>query len=202
MRAEQRAAIFHDSQPQCPSPSFYGWDGTAWRLHSEAVIASSEPQTAMRYNESDLDKSIRNWFLNDFSKRMLRQISLEKGRLRSVSNFSVSLNYPISAIAGKNGAGKSTLIAIACCAYHNAKSGYKPAKRNQPYYTFKDFFIQRPEENSANEDIQIRYNFALDTWADKKKFPDGKGIGYQLRKKAPRESGMTITSECTSQPSS
>lgn len=138
----------------------------------------------MRYNESDLDKSLRKWFANDYSKRMLRYLGLEKGRLRSVSNFSMDFNYPISAIAGKNGAGKSTLIALACCAYHSQKGGYKPQKRIQPYYTFKDFFIQRPEENSANEDVVIRYKFAVDNFSDKKKYPDGKGIGFQLRKKS------------------
>jgi len=95
----------------------------------------------------------------------------------------MEFNYPISAIAGRNGAGKSTLIAIACCAYHAPKNGYKPQKRNQPYYTFKDFFIQRPEENSVNEDVVIRYQFAVDSLSDKKKYPDGKGIGFQLRKK-------------------
>ncbi|WP_081682137.1 ATP-dependent nuclease [Pseudacidovorax intermedius] len=137
----------------------------------------------MKYNESDLDKSLRNWFSNDFSKTMLRQISLETGQLRSVSSFKVDINYPILAVAGKNGAGKSTLIAIACCAYHNAKNGYRPQKRNQPYYTFRDFFIQRPEEALATEDITIKYTFALDNF-DKSKYPDGKALGYQLRKKS------------------
>lgn len=111
----------------------------------------------MGYKQSDRDKSLRDWFTRDFDRKMLREISLEQGRIRSLTPFSLKIDYPISAIAGKNGAGKSTLIAISCCVYHGDKSSYKIPKRKYSYYTFKDFFIQRQEEKNKNEDVLIKY---------------------------------------------
>lgn len=96
----------------------------------------------MGYKQSDRDKSLRDWFTRDFDRKMLREISLEQGRIRSLTPFELKIDYPISAIAGKNGAGKSTLIAIACCAYHGEKFFYKNPKRQYSYYTFKDFLYK------------------------------------------------------------
>jgi predicted ATPase len=100
-----------------------------------------------------------------------------------VTPFKMSIEYPITAIAGKNGAGKSTLIAIACCAFHNQKSGFKLARRKNSYYTFSDFFIQHTAEKSP-DGVSIQYFFAVDTMADKSKYPDGKAIAFQRRWKS------------------
>jgi ABC-type multidrug transport system ATPase subunit len=80
----------------------------------------------MKYRESQDDKKLRQWFVNDFSKAMLRGIKLTKGNLRGLNSLEIRFNFPITAIAGRNGAGKSTILALSCCAYHNHKSGYKP----------------------------------------------------------------------------
>lgn len=137
----------------------------------------------MKYTDSPLDKKLRKWFVNDYSRKLLRSIELVHGSFRGVSPFEVGFDYPIAAIAGKNGAGKSTLIAIACCAYHNEKSGFKLPRRANSYYTFKDFFIQHTEEKSP-DGVSIEYNFAMDNFKDLSEFPDGKGIGYQERWKS------------------
>ena len=78
-----------------------------------------------KYRESDDDKKLRKWFANDLSRSLLRGIELRKGNMRGLSPFEMSIDYPISAIAGRNGAGKSTILALACCAYHNSKNGFK-----------------------------------------------------------------------------
>lgn len=136
----------------------------------------------VKYNDSKIDKDLRKWFTNDFSKSLLRSIALESGTFRGVTPFAMAIEYPIVAIAGKNGAGKSTLIAIACCAYHNQKTGFKLARRKNTYYTFSDFFIQHTAEKSP-EGVGIKYKFAVDT-LDKAKYPDGKAIAFQRRWKS------------------
>lgn len=134
----------------------------------------------MKYRESDTDKKLRQWFINDYSRSLLRKISLTKGEMRGLSSFIMSLDYPIIAIAGRNGAGKSTALAIACCAYHNVPNGFKLKKNNRTYYTFSDFFIQHTEEVPP-QGIEIRYVFALNNWKKSDKHPDGKGLGFQKR---------------------
>lgn len=136
----------------------------------------------MKYRESHTDKKLRNWFTNEFSRTMLRHIQLVQGQIRGLSKMDIKFEYPITAVAGKNGAGKSTILALACCAYHNDKSGFKLARRNTTYYTFSDFFIQHSAEVPP-EGIEVRYGFAYDKWKINDKFPDGKGTGYQIRKK-------------------
>ncbi|MFZ5933245.1 MULTISPECIES: hypothetical protein [Pseudomonas] len=51
----------------------------------------------------------------------------------------MSIDFPITAIAGRNGSGKSTVLALACCAFHNLKTGFKTSNRKQTYYTYADF---------------------------------------------------------------
>lgn len=136
----------------------------------------------MRYNDTKIDKELRKWFTNDYSKQLLRIISLKAGNFRGVNPFQIRIDYPIAAIAGRNGAGKSTLIAIACCAYHNHKSGFKPARRKNSYYTFSDFFIQHTVEKSP-DGVDIHYSFAVDNM-DKSQHKDGKAIAYQRRWKS------------------
>ena len=136
----------------------------------------------MKYRESQQDKSIRRWFQNDYSVSLLRRIELSKGELRGITSLNIDFNFPITAIAGRNGAGKSTILAIACCAYHNKKDGYKPAKRKNSYYTFSDFFIQHPEEIPP-QGIDIIYTFATNRLRKTEDNPSGEGLGIQRRTK-------------------
>lgn len=136
----------------------------------------------MKYRDSQLDKSLRQWFGNDYSKQLLRKIRIQSGSIRGLSYFDVDIDYPIVAFAGINGSGKSTILALACCAYHNIEEAYKLPKRKNTYYTFSDFFLQHTEE-VAPQGVEIRYSFALNSLKKTEARPDGKGIAYQLRKK-------------------
>lgn len=115
-----------------------------------------------KYRESDDDKKLRKWFSNDLSRSLLRAIELRKGNMRGLAPFAMSIDYPISAIAGRNGAGKSTILAMACCAYHNRKDGFKLRQRRNAYYTFSDFFVQHTEEIPP-QGIEIFYLIAHDS---------------------------------------
>ncbi|HDR9082409.1 TPA: ATP-binding protein [Burkholderia vietnamiensis] len=136
----------------------------------------------MKYKESKIDKELRQWFVNDFSKVLLREIEITKGALRGIGSLHVEFNYPITAFAGVNGAGKSTILAIACCAFHGDKTTYKLPRRRYPYYTFSDFFIQHKEEKTP-DGIVIWYLIAHNGWVPSERVPDGKGLGYQTRRK-------------------
>lgn len=136
----------------------------------------------MKYRESQRDKQLRKRFTNDNAHALLRRISLEEGCLRGINELDITFQYPITAIAGRNGAGKSTILALACCAYHNAKSGFKLPKRKNSYYTFSDFFVQHPEEVPP-QGIVIGYHIAYDNWKETAELPAGIGIGMQLRHK-------------------
>ncbi|MCP5230615.1 MAG: ATP-binding protein [Zoogloeaceae bacterium] len=133
-----------------------------------------------KYRESETDKKLRKWFTNDMSRSLLRSIGLRRGNLRGLGPFEISLDYPITAIAGRNGAGKSTILAMACCAYHNQKDGFKLKRRRNPYYTFSDFFIQHTEEIPP-QGIDIYYQFAHNNWRKSDDMPDGVGLAYQRR---------------------
>lgn len=137
----------------------------------------------MKYRESKMDKDLRAWFSNDLSKALLRGITLDQGALRGVNNLSLQFDYPIVAFAGINGAGKSTILAMASCAFHNAPDGFCLPRRKLPYYTFSDFFIQHSQE-VAPQGIQIHYLIAYDEWHKSARFPDGRGVGVQTRRKA------------------
>jgi predicted ATPase len=135
-----------------------------------------------KYRESEEDKKLRKWFTNDLSRALLRGIELRNGHLRGLTPFKISIDYPISVIAGRNGAGKSTILAMASCAYHNNKNGFKLKKRRNTYYTFSDFFVQHTEEVPP-QGIEIYYLIAHDNWKKNDRFPEGKGLGLQNRVK-------------------
>jgi predicted ATPase len=137
----------------------------------------------MKYRESQIDKDLRHWFSNDLSKSLLRKIHLSEGSLRGINSLDIDFSYPITAFAGVNGAGKSTILAMACCAYHAKPDGFKLPKRKNPYYTFSDFFIQHTQEISP-QGVSISYHIAHDSWKKTTNFPDGKGVGFQVRKKS------------------
>ena len=134
----------------------------------------------MKYRESSKDKKLRQRFANDNAHALLRRIRLETGELRSINSLDIRFEYPITAIAGKNGAGKSTILALACCAYHNLKQGFKLPKRKTTYYTFSDFFVQHTEEIPP-QGICIRYWIAHNKWKKTAALPEGVGIGHQRR---------------------
>ncbi len=137
----------------------------------------------MKYRESQVDKDLRSWFSNDLTKALLRGIVLQEGALRGINNLSLSFDFPIVAFAGINGAGKSTVLAMACCAFHNKRTGFRLPRRKATYYTFSDFFIQHSQE-VAPQGIAIDYRIAHDNWKPSPRVPDGKGIAEQERKKA------------------
>jgi AAA15 family ATPase/GTPase len=134
----------------------------------------------MKYRESSKDKKLRDWFTKDYTRSLLRRIELKSGEFRGINSVDITFGYPITAIAGRNGAGKSTILALACCAYHNSKNGFKLPKRHLPYYTFSDFFVQHTEEIPP-QGIDIRYYFAINNFKKTESRPDGIGIGYQRR---------------------
>lgn len=117
----------------------------------------------MPYVLSNVDKKNIKWFSNDNTRQSLTKIGLNKGNMRGLSPFSLTLKYPITSIAGANGSGKSTLLAIASCAFHNKKSGYHLPGRNHTYYTFSDFFIQSAGELGP-EGVEIGYSIRHDKW--------------------------------------
>ncbi|MDE2594030.1 MAG: AAA family ATPase [Burkholderiales bacterium] len=136
----------------------------------------------MKYRESQKDKELRKRFSNDNAHALLRRVILEEGVLRGINSLDVTFQYPITAFAGRNGAGKSTILAMACCAYHNTKSGFKLPKRKNTYYTFSDFFVQHAEEVPP-EGIEIIYHIAHNKWNKSASHPDGIGVGTQRRRK-------------------
>jgi len=136
----------------------------------------------MPYSYSQIDKDNLNWFQKNDSKATLLTIKLDIGHIRGLYNFEFNFKYPISVIAGKNGSGKSTILALAACAFHNFKDGFKLPGRKSTYYTFSNFFIQSKEEIPP-EGIAINYQILYNSWRKTKDFPDGKGPGWQTRKK-------------------
>lgn len=137
----------------------------------------------MKYRESQMDKQLRKRFASDFSHVLLKRIVLTEGKIRGLDALDITFQYPITAVAGKNGAGKSTILALACCAYHNSKSGYKLPKRKNSYYTFSDFFVQHSEEVPP-EGIEIKYYIAHNKWKKTAAHPEGVGVGMQRRRKS------------------
>ncbi|HDX4050337.1 TPA: AAA family ATPase [Enterobacter soli] len=136
----------------------------------------------MKYRESQQDIRLRKWFENSLEHQLLRKINLNRGVLRSLTPFSISIDYPLLAIAGRNGAGKSTLLAMAACAFHSVKKTHILKNRKRAYYTFADFFIQHSEEITL-EGINVGYYIAHDNWRKSDIMPTGRGIGYQARHK-------------------
>lgn len=116
------------------------------------------------------------------TKSILRSIELKKGKLRGLTPTGISIEFPITAIAGKNGAGKSTILAMACCAFHSKPTSYKPPRQKSAHYTFSDFFIQNGAEQSP-QGIIINYEIAHNNWRKTPEYPDGIGIGIQERRK-------------------
>ncbi|WP_296661730.1 ATP-dependent endonuclease [Paraburkholderia sp.] len=99
-----------------------------------------------------------------------------------MNSLDITFDYPITAFAGVNGAGKSTILALASCAYHAEEDGFKLPRRNLPYYTFSDFFIQHAKE-ILPQGVEIYYSFAYDKWKSNADIPNGIGIGAQVRRK-------------------
>lgn len=132
----------------------------------------------MTYKYSNEDRRNLGWFDKDHTVQSLRVINLKKGSIRGLYPFEMRLNFPITAIAGANGSGKSTLLALAACAYHNKKDGYKRPGRKNSYYTFSDFFIQSSNELPP-QGIEISYGISHNNWW--RNFPPS--IMFQERKK-------------------
>lgn len=135
-------------------------------------------ETNLSYRNSQVDNKNFEWFKNDNSKATLSSIELTLGNIRGLGPFKAEFDYPISAFAGSNGSGKSTLLALSACAFHNGKKGFVPPLRNQPYYTFKDFFVQSEDETPI-QGVKIRYGIRHNKWSGKQ----SSGLKFQARTK-------------------
>ena len=135
----------------------------------------------MTYRYSDIDNNNIKWFTKDESKATLLSIEMLIGEIRGLKDVKIEFKYPITAIAGRNGSGKTTVLALVACAYHS-KGDFKLPHRRYAYYTFSDFFIQTSGEVPP-EGIRIGYGFLFNRWRKTPQYPDGRGIGYQVRKK-------------------
>jgi hypothetical protein len=136
----------------------------------------------VKYLYSQLDRSNLNWFANDYSVGSLTEIQLYRGTLRGLTPFHIFFKYPISVIAGRNRSGKSTILALAACAFHNVRTGFKLPERRLPYYTFSDFLIQTSEEVPP-QGIDIYYRIMSNAWRKSQRIPDGVGNLFQKRQK-------------------
>jgi len=145
----------------------------------------------MKYRESSTDKKLRSWFSNDNTRQLLKKIHLQRGSFRGLNQLNIDFEYPLTAISGRNGSGKSTILALACCAFHNSRKGFKLPKRKLPYYTFSDFFIQHAQEVPPSG-ISILYYIAHNRWKKTDKNPESAGVRFQVRHKKMVGSG-TIT---------
>ena len=137
----------------------------------------------MSYRYSNIDRANADWFQNDTSRASLHAIDISRGEIRGLSRIEVEFEYPITAIAGRNGSGKTTILALAACAFHNHRDGYRLPGRKLPYYRFSDFFIQTSEEVPL-EGIGIRYKFLHNKWRVTRKRSEPEGHGWQVRKKS------------------
>jgi len=124
----------------------------------------------MSYRESRIDRQNARWFQVDNTRATLHAINLRVGHLRGLYPFGVEFEYPISAFAGENGSGKSTILAMAACAFHNNRKGYKPLDRGKNYYTFSDFFVQAVGELSP-DGITIGYQIIHNNWRGRQPGP-------------------------------
>jgi len=134
------------------------------------------------YKYSQVDYDNLKWFANDMSVASLSEMELRHGSLRGLSDFHIKFTYPISVIAGRNRSGKSTILAMAACAFHNSKDGFKLPERKMTYYTFSDFFIQTSEEIPP-AGIFIGYRIMHNNWKKSSRAPDGTGNLWQARTK-------------------
>lgn len=132
----------------------------------------------MSYRKSNLDNNNLRWFKKDNSRRTLAWMQLKTGNVRGLGLFKAEFEYPISAFSGSNGSGKSTMLALAACAYHNSKDGYKSPLQKQPYYTFGDFFVQSDDETPI-QGVEIRYGIRHNKWRGKVT----EGVIFQSRTK-------------------
>ena len=131
----------------------------------------------MSYSNSNIDRSNFTWFKNDNTRATLASIELVKGNVRGLGPFRAQFDYPITAFAGSNGSGKSTMLALAACAFHNRRDGFKPPLRSKSYYTFSDFFVQSADEMPV-DGVTIRYGIRHNFWKR-----SGPGLRYQTRSK-------------------
>lgn len=136
----------------------------------------------MKYRYSQLDNDNFRWFPTDMSKATLSELDLRRGTLRGLNPFHLEFTYPISTIAGQNGSGKSTILAMAACAFHNDRAGFRLPERKLPYYTFSDFFVQSSEEVPP-DGIEVWCRIQHDGWKKGPRNSDGVGNLWQKREK-------------------
>lgn len=105
----------------------------------------------------------------NLARPMLRSIEIAGGNgLRGLDGVLVPFHYPITAICGKNGSGKSTILALAALAHHSpggwhvywTNTRYRPSKaaEGRSYYTFPDFFVCGPKDETPNG-VEITWRY-------------------------------------------
>ena len=112
----------------------------------------------------NLKKNLKKMWDKHNNYKKLKWIQFNEKGLRKIKNIRIEFNYPITVIAGRNGVGKTTIMQTIACLFHNNDKNYKPyrlsnSKKQSPYYTFSDFFIQAYDETKLEERIEIKYFF-------------------------------------------
>ena len=99
----------------------------------------------------DVWDSLRNKKLGMSS--FLREIRLQG--LRGIDNLRITLDYPVSVIAGENASGKSTVLFSAACAYA------APGKNQQttPTPFFPDYTPPHGGRRDARPEVEIAYEY-------------------------------------------
>ena len=110
----------------------------------------------------DLINKLQKMWKHDKSYKKLEWIQFNEKGLRKLRNVNLEFRFPLTVIAGKNGIGKTTIMQTIACLFHNNDKNYRPyrlsnSKRQSPYYTFSDFFIQAYGEKKLEEGIEIKY---------------------------------------------
>ncbi len=136
----------------------------------------------MGYVYSQIDKRNLNWFSRDITRATLLALRIRVGAIRGLASVQIDFQYPITALAGRNRSGKTTVLALAACAFHNRRTGFKLPGRKYPYYTMSDFFIQTQGEIPL-EGLTVHYRILHDRWTPSPVVPDGRGPAWQVRRK-------------------
>ena len=88
-----------------------------------------------------------------------RTNSLEEVRirkLRGISDLRVSLDYPVSVLAGPNGCGKSTVLFACACAYHVTG---RPVRDFSPSSLFPNFTGGATAFQDSLESTELEFHY-------------------------------------------
>jgi predicted ATPase len=98
-----------------------------------------------------LDKTI-DWHTN-FGEAIK---SITINGFRGISNLTIYIEYPITAISGANGSGKSTIGQLAVCAYNLPRD----AEKKKKWYV-SNFFPYSKIDNPFTEKASVQFQYAI-----------------------------------------